>query len=890
MDLIQQWCQNNLDIIFFIYGLAFVFMGVAILIQPKADSKFVLANILWLLGVFGIIHGINEFLDMWIIIKSENFIMSIIKWFILIISYYFLFEFGRKIFSFVGQKCPTWRKKIAKPFVWWLTPAIILLIIFISIQSSNFYNTASLLSRYFLGFPGGILIAIGFLSYYKCEEEILKSLKVKKFFIMASFSFFFYGILSGLIVSKSNYFPANWINTETFLSILHIPVQVFRAICAIAAGIAITGILRIFNWETTESIIESRDVLEKKLADTEKRYEDIVENASDMIHSVNVDGHIVFANRKECEILGYSREELNGKNVKEVYAPETRDYVKQGFEKLKREGILFIENGKMIKKNEEILDVIINSSAIYDSKGNFIRTRSIIKDVTEQKSAEKQIRNLAKFPAENPNPVLRVTNNCVIVYANESSLPLLKEWECDINRQAPVFFCDLILRSFQTKKKETMEIKCKDKEYAFILSPVVEAGYVNLYGRDITKEKEAIKLLRENEEKYRTLIEYSDVAISSIDKNGVFLFMNTMAAKLLGNNVKVLIGKTMWDLFPKEIADKQMFTIGKVYETGQSINVEDKTIINGKPMWFRTNIQPIRDNNDQIKSALVFNVDITEHKQMEELKEKFKEKLLRVEKITAVGQLAGGIAHELNNPIGVILGFAQSLAKNISEKDLLYMPLKSMEREAIKCKKLVKDLLTFSRDEKTIAENIDMNVIIEETLPLLEAQRKMKDIQIVKNYENNLPQILINKDKIQQVIVNLCNNAMDAMPQGGKITITTTVAAEQSSANISKANALPLQFIVITISDTGVGMSEEVKKHIFEPFYTTKEVGKGTGLGLSICYEIVKKHNGIIEVESPTFTSATTPLADKKVTDGKEVGKGTTFVIKLPVKMDGEIK
>jgi len=258
---------------------------------------------------------------------------------------------------------------------------------------------------------------------------------------------------------------------------------------------------------------------------------------------------------------------------------------------------------------------------------------------------------------------------------------------------------------------------------------------------------------------------------------------------------------------------------------------------------------------------------IINRKYMEQEDEKLQKQFLQSEKMVAVGQLAGGVAHEINNPMGVILGFAQSLVKNIKEGDSLYMPLKSIEREAIRCKKLVSNLLTFSRIEKTGIEIVEINSAIEETISLIEAQAKTRGIEIIKQYASNLLRIKVNRSQIQQVIVNLCNNAMDAMPQGGKITITTTVAAEQSSANISKDNALPLQFIVITISDTGVGISEEVKKHIFEPFYTTKEVGKGTGLGLSICYEIIQKHNGTIEVES-------------------EVGKGTTFVIKLPVGVD----
>ncbi|MFN3966646.1 MAG: ATP-binding protein [Endomicrobiia bacterium] len=233
--------------------------------------------------------------------------------------------------------------------------------------------------------------------------------------------------------------------------------------------------------------------------------------------------------------------------------------------------------------------------------------------------------------------------------------------------------------------------------------------------------------------------------------------------------------------------------------------------------------------------------------------------LIQISKMAAVGQLAGGVAHELNNPIGVILGFAQLVAKDLKEDNPLYMPLKSIEREAIRCKKLISDLLTFSRVGKTEKEKADINELIEQTLSLISAQAKVKGVEIIKEYGENLPQIMVNKNQIQQVIINLCNNAIDAMPEGGKLTIKTE---SPSYPPFSKEEEVG--FIEITVSDTGIGMSEEVKKRIFEPFFTTKEVGKGTGLGLSLVYEIVQKHNGKIEVES-------------------EVGKGTTFKIMLPV-------
>lgn len=250
--------------------------------------------------------------------------------------------------------------------------------------------------------------------------------------------------------------------------------------------------------------------------------------------------------------------------------------------------------------------------------------------------------------------------------------------------------------------------------------------------------------------------------------------------------------------------------------------------------------QKIEDYNSELEAKV--------QERTRELRES-QQKLIQTSKMSGIGQLAGGVAHEINNPMTIILGFAQVVVKDMKEDHPMYLPLKSIEREAIRCKKLVADLLTFSRVAKAMKEPTDIAELIEHTLTMIEAQAKMKNVIIERDFDASAPHIPVNRNQIQQVIVNLCNNAIDAMPNGGKITITTRPAGQE---------------IEMRISDSGTGMPDEVKQHIFEPFFTTKDVGKGTGLGLSLCYEtITEKHSGTITVES-------------------DLGKGTTFIIRLP--------
>lgn len=222
--------------------------------------------------------------------------------------------------------------------------------------------------------------------------------------------------------------------------------------------------------------------------------------------------------------------------------------------------------------------------------------------------------------------------------------------------------------------------------------------------------------------------------------------------------------------------------------------------------------------------------------------------LVQTEKMAAIGKLVAGIAHEISNPMTVILGYSQDILRKIREDDIVYKPLKLIEESATRVKKIVEGLLLFSRTSELNKELIDINEIVNRTLLILKSGFDLKKIDILKDLDNDLPPLYVNKNQIEQVLVNLYNNSIDAMPAGGTMKVTTMLEGE---------------FIKIFVSDTGIGISEESKDKIFEPFFTTKKIGEGTGLGLSLCYEMIKKHDGDITFES-------------------EINKGTTFIIKLP--------
>lgn len=228
------------------------------------------------------------------------------------------------------------------------------------------------------------------------------------------------------------------------------------------------------------------------------------------------------------------------------------------------------------------------------------------------------------------------------------------------------------------------------------------------------------------------------------------------------------------------------------------------------------------------------------------------EQLLQSEKLASIGQLAAGVAHEINNPIGVMLGFAQVLLKRVKEDDPTYKPLTTIEREGLRCKRIVQSLLDFARHSKPEPRRVNVNDVIDASLELSH-QSTRSNIHLIKEYSPNLPPVLADINQLQQVFLNILLNAYDAMSNGGTLRIVTGLVMDR---------------VDIAFSDTGVGIPPENLTRIFDPFFTTKEVGKGTGLGLSISYGIVEQHGGTIEVKS-------------------QVGEGSTFTVHLPVAPQG---
>jgi PAS domain S-box-containing protein len=378
------------------------------------------------------------------------------------------------------------------------------------------------------------------------------------------------------------------------------------------------------------------------------------------------------------------------------------------------------------------------------------------------------------------------------------------------------------------------------------LVPAVKAA---LDKKRLSKQKQqAEKELQKSEEKYRTIFEESKdvIYISSID--GKFLDINPAGVNLFDyDSVEELMSVNIQETIYTNPLDRKKFqyTLNKQgFVTDYEINLKRK---NGEKLIVLDTASAVKDENDNIKGYRGIIRDITKQKELER-------QLLQAQKMEAIGTLAGGIAHDFNNILGAILGYTELtiaiVEEDRNEKTIIRRNLEQVYRASLRAKDLIQHILTFSRQSDHKPQSLKFNLILKEALKLLRASLPAT-IDICQEIDTNSQYILGDPTQIHQIIMNLCTNAYDAMREKGgvlKVQLNSVeINEEQSVANI---NITPGKYLKLTVSDTGMGINDEIIKRIFDPFFTTKEAGAGTGLGLSVVHGIVKNHYGEITVES----------------------------------------
>lgn len=605
-----------------------------------------------------------------------------------------------------------------------------------------------------------------------------------------------------------------------------------------------------------------------KLKSSEERFRALIENAFDVVLIMKADGTIIYVSPPIQRVLEYKPVEWIGNKSYDYIHPEDSQKILgavQGFQNRH-----FTEDVELRLRHKDgswrdVEAVVINLLDHVAVEGIVINFH----DVTEHKRAEEELSKVEQLYRNTidsaPDVIINIDANGNLALANQyaverTGIPL----DYSIGRSFLEFVAPQSLPlAMQIFEKAAMgeavkgvEITLKAKDGEEILFEVNSVPHIvdgEFLGgvailRDLSERKQAEVILRESEEKLRLIFESVPEGIIVSDLDGKILDVNESVVHMHGYNSKEeIIGQSCFEFIPERNHAETKKDIKRFFKSGDTGVIQHtRTLVkkDGSEFPAAASVAILRDVDGQTKGFVAVTTDITEQQKMQE-------QLILTDKLASIGQLAAGIAHEINNPLTSVVGFSDLLLERDFPDDIREN-LEIINTDAKRIANVVKGLLISVRKQGTEKASEDINDIIQEVLQLRSYEQKVTNIKVETELAPDLPLAFVNGAQMGQVFMNLLVNAEQAMLE----------ANERGNLKIKTEKVGDI--IRITITDDGPGISPDDMKNLFSPFFTTKEVGKGTGLGLSICRGIITDHDGKIYAES-------------------ELGKGASFIIELPI-------
>ena len=592
---------------------------------------------------------------------------------------------------------------------------------------------------------------------------------------------------------------------------------------------------------------------------SEERFSLAMRGANDGLFDWDVVANTVYYSPRWKSMLGYGDDEI-ANDFQEWWNRLHPDDLGPAQERLQhflaQQGSELRSEFRMRHRDGYWVDILARAFGVWDEDGKCIRVIGTHIDVSELRRSEKQVEDYARFAQRNPNPILRIDTNGDILLANPAATKLLDDLALGGSGRFPEAdrsaWHDLLQSAKRAKRRNQYQLDFADHSYLFEIVPESDGTAINLYATDITERTRA-------EEELQILsrgIEDSQSLVIVTDLGGTVEYINPRIEEVLGYGRDELVGQSVKILRPPEHDSEKYNDLWNTVREGKNwrgeLNYQTKS---GASVLMQMSVSPVHDQDGKPTHFIGINEDITQSRAVEE-------QLRQSQKLEAVGQLTGGIAHDFNNLLAVIRGNLELIGMEITGQEDLVKHLEAAKSAVVRGADLTARLLAFSRQSKLETGANNLNEVIYELHELLDRSLGERVTLRFRPFEG-LWQTTVNRSQLENAIINVCNNARDAMPDGGMLTIETRNTYLDEAYAAQNVDVKPGEYVMVAFMDEGTGMPPDVVERIFEPFFTTKSEGKGSGLGMSMVYGFVKQSGGHAKIHS-------------------EVGRGTTVRIYLP--------
>ncbi len=633
---------------------------------------------------------------------------------------------------------------------------------------------------------------------------------------------------------------------------------------------------------------------EMALQESEEKFRLIAENSIDAIWQTDLNNKVTYISPSSIHIGGYTPEEvMKFENALELYDDELRTLIttemskllQKPVEELKRYTIPRIE-GRALHKDGHKIWVEIQVKFIF-KENMIVGVQGISRDISERKEAEEALRESEK----KLNAILDATTETIVLLDRNGIVHVANQIVCDrlgttkeefVGKRIYDFFPPDVAevrkekweKVFATGKPVSFEDSRKNMAFEQRAYPVLDKeGQVQMvvaFANDKTDRRLAKEALRESEEKFRLISEQSLLAIGIL-QDGHMIYANETYSKITGYSLEEIYGWEPYGYARTVYKDD----LPLVMKQSRKKQAGDEDVITNYQFRGFTKTKEIvwwdlysRTITYHGRPADLFTfIDITERVKSEKEREALQAKLQHSQKMEAIGTLAGGVAHDLNNILGGLVSYPELLLLKLPEDSPLRKSILTMQRSGEKAAAVVQDLLTLARRGVVVTEVVNLNDAIAEHLKSPEYEKLQSyhpAVHLEAHLEKDVLNILGSSTHLSKTVMNLVSNAAEAMPEGGALTVSTENRYIDRSIS-GYDDVKEGDYVVLTVSDTGTGIAPEDMEKIFEPFYTKKKMGRsGTGLGMAVVWGTVKDHNGYIDVQSTE-------------------GKGTTFTLYFPV-------